>query len=163
MHLGSIQISLIEPKDSYELGKLIRSVLEEMNAPKTGTAYADPYLFDLYTYYNKPKRDYYVIRCNGELLGGGGYGDLPGAPSDVCEIQKMYFDQKLRGKGIGKRLLHQLIEDSRKAGYRKAYIETLPQMKSAIGLYERLGFSYLDGPLGGTGHTSCPIHLILEL
>ncbi len=77
MHLGSIQISLIEPKDSYELGNLIRNVLEEMNAPKTGTAYADPYLFDLYTYYNKPKRDYYVIRCNGELLGEVGMEIFP--------------------------------------------------------------------------------------
>jgi len=163
MQLESIEISLIQPEDSQELGELIKRVLEEMNAPKKGTAYADPYLFDLFSYYNHPKRDYYVIRYNGELLGGGGYGDLPGAPEEVCEIQKMYFDPKLRGKGIGKRLLLKLIEESKRAGYTKAYIETLPQMKSAIGLYEHLGFTYLDGPLGGTGHTSCPIHLILEI
>ena len=117
----------------------------------------------MYSYYNRPKRDYYVIRYNGELLGGGGYGDLPGAPEEVCEIQKMYFDPKLRGKGVGKRLLLKLIEESKRAGYKKAYIETLPQMISAIGLYEHLGFTYLDGPLGGTGHTSCSIHLILEI
>ncbi len=68
MRLESIQISLIQPEDSQELGELIKRVLEEMNAPKTGTAYADPYLFDLYSYYNYPKRDYYLIRYNGELL-----------------------------------------------------------------------------------------------
>ena len=42
MHLGSIQISLIEPKDSYELGNLITNRFRGNECSKNGTAYATP-------------------------------------------------------------------------------------------------------------------------
>ena len=160
-----MKIRAIERRDNQKMGALIQHVLIEHEVPKKGTAYSDPFLFNLFEYYQELARAKYfvIVDENETVLGGCGYGPVLNCEPHICEIQKMYFDQKLRGKGIGKRLLLQLIEDSRKAGYRKAYIETLPQMKSAIRLYERLGFRYLDGPLGGTGHTSCPIHLILEI
>lgn len=160
---SSIVIRSISKADDPEMGLLIREVLEEMQAPKVGTAYADPYLLDLYSYYQNPGRAYYVLIQGDRIVGGGGYGDLPGAPETVCEIQKMYFHPSVRGFGLGRNLLEFLIKSAAEFGYKKAYIETLPQMKSAIALYEKVGFKLLDYPLGGTGHTSCPIHLILEI
>lgn len=160
---SSIVIRSISKADDPEMGLLIREVLEEMQAPKVGTAYADPYLLDLHSYYQKPGRAYYVLTKGDKIVGGGGYGNLPGAPETVCEIQKMYFHKSVRGLGLGRELLEFLIRAASEAGYTKAYIETLPQMQSAITLYEKIGFQPLDYPLGGTGHTSCPIHLILEI
>lgn len=161
--MNPIEIREIRPEDDVELGTLIRKVLEEMDAPKTGTAYADPYLFQLSDYYTAPRRSYYILTDGLRIYGGGGYGDLPGAEETTCEIQKMYFDSAIRGKGWGRRLIEHVMEQARAEGYKKAYIETLESMISAQKLYEKIGFKPLPGPLGSTGHCSCPIHLIKDL
>jgi putative acetyltransferase len=36
-------------------------------------------------------------------------------------------------------------------------------MEAAQKLYNKTGFKYLDGPMGNTGHFSCPVHMILDL
>lgn len=153
----------LHPDDDDQMGYLIQSVLEEMNAPKTGTAYADPHLFHLSDYYAHSGRMYYVIADDHTVYGGGGFGDLPGAETSVCEIQKMYFSQSLRGLGWGERLLRFIMDEAAKSGYKRAYIETLESMKIAQNLYRKIGFKKLEGPLGATGHSSCPIHLIIDL
>lgn len=158
-----IEIREIRSEDDVEVGTLIRKVLEEMDAPKTGTAYADPYLFQLSEYYTSPRRSYYILTDGFRIYGGGGYGDLPGADETICEIQKMYFDSTIRGKGWGRRLMEYVLDCARAEGYKMAYIETLESMISAQKLYEKIGFKALPGPLGSTGHCSCPIHLIKDL
>jgi Acetyltransferase (GNAT) family. len=113
----------VQSNDDQQLGELIQRVLEEMNAPKKGTAYADPYLFQLSAYYAYPGRKYFVITDGQTIYGGGGYGDLPGADSLTCEIQKMYFDRELRGRGWGERLLKHLMKEAKNAKYEKATLK----------------------------------------
>jgi putative acetyltransferase len=48
-------------------------------------------------------------------------------------------------------------------GYRSMYLETMPELRSAIGLYEKAGFSYLPGPLGRSGHYGCDLWMIKNL
>jgi putative acetyltransferase len=48
-------------------------------------------------------------------------------------------------------------------GYEKCYLETLPEMLVAQKLYKKVGFEYLRESLGGTGHTSCPVWMIIDL
>ncbi|HCD22696.1 MAG TPA: GNAT family N-acetyltransferase, partial [Flavobacteriaceae bacterium] len=48
-------------------------------------------------------------------------------------------------------------------GYEQCYLETMPQMLDAQKLYLKKGFKYIDGPMGDTGHCSCPIHMLLAL
>jgi putative acetyltransferase len=36
-------------------------------------------------------------------------------------------------------------------------------MKAAQKLYTRNGFEYIDGPLGDTGHFSCPVQMLRNL
>ena len=153
----------LHSNDDRQLGELIQRVLEEMQAPKTGTAYADPYLFSLSNYYTHPRRKYYVIADSKVIYGGGGFGDLPGADPSVCEIQKMYFDTALRGRGWGEHLITYIMSEAKKLAYDRAYIETIESMTAARALYKKLGFKTLNGPLGSTGHSSCPIHLIKDL
>lgn len=156
-------IKEVQSNDDKQLGELIQRVLVEMNAPKKGTAYADPYLFQLSAYYAHPGRKYFVITDGQAIYGGGGYGDLPGADPQICEIQKMYFDRELRGRGWGERLLKHVMKEAKEAKYEKGYIETLESMTAARNLYKKMGFKTLSGPLGLTGHSSCPIHLIIDL
>jgi putative acetyltransferase len=43
------------------------------------------------------------------------------------------------------------------------YLETMPELRNAIGLYEKAGFTYLSGPMGNSGHFGCDLWMIKEL
>jgi hypothetical protein len=46
-------IRKIEKKDNAAVARLIRAVFDELNIPKIGTAYEDPYLDLMFEEYNK--------------------------------------------------------------------------------------------------------------
>src|SRR5271165_321050 len=56
------------------------------------------------------------------------------------EVAKMGVAPELRGRGIGRLLLAFVIEDARRMGARRLYIETNTSLKNAIHLYESFGF-----------------------
>ncbi len=153
----------IQIDDNVALGNLIQKVLMEMGAPKIGTAYSDPYLFNLFETYTAPKSVYYVIESDGEIIGAAGIGPLINEPEYICELQKMYFLQQARGKGLGTKLMHMCLTAAKNFGYTKCYLETLPYMLSAQKLYKKTGFTVLQKPMGNTGHTSCPVWMIKDL
>ena len=55
------------------------------------------------------------------------------------------------------------LQKAREFGFEQCYLETMPYMKAAQKLYTKTGFTYLDGPMGDTGHYACPVHMILDL
>jgi putative acetyltransferase len=97
-----------------------------------------------------------------QVLGGAGIAPLPGEPG-TCELVKMYFRPEVRGLGLGKRLLQLCLEEARKLGYSRIYLETIEQMEAARGLYEHLGFRRISGPMGNTGHFSCDVFYLRDL
>ena len=48
-------------------------------------------------------------------------------------------------------------------GYKKVYLETMPELGKAVSVYEQFGFQYLNGPMGNTGHFGCDVWMIKEL
>jgi putative acetyltransferase len=78
-------------------------------------------------------------------------------------LVKLYLSPAARGKGIGKALMQQCLDEAKKTGYKKVYLETMPELISAIPLYEKFGFFYLSGPLGNSGHSGCDIWMIKSL
>lgn len=44
-----------------------------------------------------------------------------------------------------------------------AVTETTAFLKEAIGLYEHLGFTHIDAPLGCTGHVDCEVRMLKTL
>jgi len=160
--MSKIQIRPIQPKDNKKLGELIQLVLEGENAPKTGTAYADKHLFNLNEEYTDPRTTYFVVDEAGEILGGAGIGRLAGT-KNTCELQKMYFHQRIRGKGLGEKMINTCLTFAKEAGYDFCYIETLPFMKAAKKRYEKSGFEYIEKRLGNTGHFSCTTFMLKKL
>ena len=65
-------IRKIESKDNAAMAKIIRTVFHELDAPKEGTAYADPILDTLSKVYVRPNEIYFVVEVDGEVLGGSG-------------------------------------------------------------------------------------------
>jgi putative acetyltransferase len=153
----------IEPKDNLKIAAVIRNVFEELDAPKVGTAYADPHLNTLFEVYQKDNEIYFVVEKDEIILGGCGIGNLVDAEIKICELQKMYLANEARGKGIAKELMQKCLIFAKQVGYDKCYIETLPFMKDAQKLYVKSGFTYIDGPLGATGHTTCDVFMIKDL
>ena len=158
-----MKIRTIDIKDNRELSLVIRSVLIEMGVPKTGTAYEDEELNTMYEAYLGPRTIYYVVTDGKKILGGGGIAPLKDGDPSVCELQKMYFSPKARGKGLGQKLIDTCIVFAKSNDFKLCYIETMPNMEAAQKLYKKLGFNYIDHPMGNTGHCSCPIWMTKSL
>ncbi|MGO3184340.1 MAG: GNAT family N-acetyltransferase [Aequorivita sp.] len=156
-------IRLIEKKDNPQIAKVVRSVLEDLGAPKVGTAYEDEALECMYETYQKPKTAYFVVEHNGKVIGGAGVAPLDGFEETVCELQKMYFLSEARGSGIGAQMMEFCIAKAREFDFESIYLETMDFMTHAQKLYKQSGFEYLKGPMGDTGHYSCPVHMLKPL
>lgn len=153
----------IETRDNTALASVIRSVLIELGVPKVGTAFADPELDAMDVAYQKERSIYFVVEDEGTICGGAGIAPLAGEAPHICELQKMYFLPQARGKGLGSQIMKSCLSFARKQNFSLCYLETLPQMKAAQSLYRKSGFSYIDAPMGSTGHTSCNVWLTKPL
>lgn len=156
-------IRKIEKKDNREVAQLIRAVFDEMNIPKVGTAYADPYLDLMFEEYSKSKSVYFVVEHNGKIIGSAGVAPLESESETICELQKMYFLPEARGKGIGSQMMYNCLQSAKDFGFQKCYLETMPFMHDAQKLYKKVGFEYINAPMGSTGHVSCPIWMLKDL
>lgn len=153
----------IQQKDNEQIADVIRQVFISDDYPKTGTAFADKQLDFMFETYDKPKSIYFVVEIDGRIFGGAGVSQLENSDENICELQKMYFSQEARGKGIGFEMIQKCLSKAKEFGYEECYLETLPEMLAAQSLYKKVGFEYLCEPLGGTGHTSCPVWMIKSL
>ena len=161
--MEKLQIRQIAPTDNPALARIIRDVLTEHGANIAGTVFTDPTTDHLYELYQRPGARYFVAEQDGVVAGGAGIHPLDGGEAHVCELQKMYILPQYRGQGIAGRLLKECFAYAVESGYTQCYLETLPQLSTARGLYERLGFRYLDGPMGNTGHFGCDYWMLKDL
>jgi GNAT superfamily N-acetyltransferase len=74
--------------------------------------------------------------------------------SNTCEMKRLFLRPEFRGKGLGRDLVHSLINEARSIGYKQMRLDTLPgRMDSAIALYRAIGFReiapYYDNPVEG--------------
>jgi len=157
-------IRTIQKKDNSQIASVIRGVLIEHNVPKVGTAYEDVSLDVMYETYKLNRTCYFVVELDGEVLGGAGIAPLENYKDDtICELQKMYFHSKLRGRGIGQKLIQICLAEAKKMNFEHCYLETMPYMKAAQKLYAKSGFKKLEGPMGDTGHYACSVHMLKKL
>ena len=161
--LKGFRIRTIRPQDNKALALVVRNTLAEFGANKAGTVYFDPTTDTLFEVFQKPRSIYYVALKNENILGGGGIYPTDGLPEDTCELVKMYLLPEGRGKGLGKLLIEKCLQFAKDEGYKKVYLETMPELKNALKVYEKLGFKYLDAPMGNSGHFGCDLWMMTEL
>jgi putative acetyltransferase len=156
-------IRAIQKGDNVQIAVVIREVFISDDYPKTGTAFADTQLDFMFETYDNPRAAYFVVEEKGKIIGGAGISQLESSKENICELQKMYFLKEARGKGLGLQMIEKCLAIATEFGYSNCYLETLPEMLVAQNLYKKVGFEYLNSPLGNTGHTTCPVWMIKQL
>jgi putative acetyltransferase len=160
---NDIIIRKIELSDNAPLAMIIRSSLAEFGANKPGTVFFDNTTDHLFEMFQEPGSYYFVAEKQGEIVGGAGIYPSEGLPAQTCELVKMYLLPHVRGKGLGKLLIEKCLEFAKGFGYLQVYIETMPELRKAVSIYEKFGFEYLNGPLGNTGHFGCDVWMLKQL
>jgi len=153
----------IRPEDNTALAAIVRNALTEFGAVRPGTAYYDLSTDHLYETFQNPRSAYFVAEKEGVVLGGGGLFPTNGLPEDTVELCKMYLAPAARGLGLGATLIRHCLARAPGLGYRWIYLESMPELRQALALYERFGWKYLDGPLGNSGHFGCDQWMLLDL
>ena len=155
----------IEPADDAEIAKIIHSNLERLHLNLPGTAYFDPELDHLSDYYNSnpEKRIYFVaVAVDGrQIIGGVGIEEFEGIEA-CAELQKLYLDDSVKGKGYGKELMQIAENWAKSAGYKNLYLETHTNLSVALNLYEKMGFQQVEKPCS-TQHSTMNRFYLKEL
>jgi putative acetyltransferase len=161
--MENILIRTIQSIDNKDLATIVRNSLMEFGAARPGTVYFDPTTDHLFEVFQTPGSHYYTALAHGRIAGGAGIFPTAGLPPATCELVKMYLVPAERGRGLGKLLIEKCLAFAKEAGYAHVYIETLPELRKAMSVYEKFGFRYLDGPMGDSGHFGCDVWMLKDL
>jgi len=162
--MENIFIRPIQPGDNVAMANIIRRSLEEFGANKPGTVYYDDstdHLFELFQ--STPRSAYFIAEKDGVLLGGAGIFPTEALPAGTCELVKMYLSPAARGMGLGRKMINRCLEEAAAIGFTSVYLETMPELKKAVTVYEKFGFEYLTAPMGNSGHNGCDIWMLKEI
>lgn len=161
--MDKISLRTITPFDNSAVAIIIRESLAEFGANKPGTVYYDESTDHLYDLFQKKGSIYYVAEKDNIILGGAGIYPSEGLTEGVCELVKMYLKKDARGLGLGRQLIEKSLAFAASAGYHTVYLETMPELRKAVSVYEKFGFEYLAGPMGNTGHFGCDVWISKKL
>ena len=138
----------IKPEDDAAIARIIRENLEKLGLDIPGTAYFDPFLDHISSFYleDSERRAYYIfLNDRGEVCGGVGFAEFAPIPG-WAELQKLYLSDEMKGKHKSPEMVRLVEEEARKRGYQKIYLETHSNLKAAIQLYEKLGYQRIPKP-----------------
>lgn len=141
----------ITHSDNLAIKTIIQDALKSRGFDLPGTAYFDPQLADLTSYYAAtPNAAYWVLELDGEVVGGVGIAPWQ---DGICELQKLYLKDSAQGHGYSNLLMKTALAYAA-THYEACYLETLKELDVACRLYEKFGFTLLDQPLPGSEHTA---------
>lgn len=158
-----IKYRKIKQVDNKIICSIIRSTLEEFDGKKPGTAYYDTDTERMFEAFQGERKVYYVAEIENQVIGGCGIQHLANTNENIAELQKLYLMPKSRGYGVGKKLVEMCVDFAIENNFDKIYLETFPNMHSAINLYKKFNFVDIDFQLGGTGHSSCDVWMLKKL
>ena len=72
--------------------------------------------------------------------------DANRAAQVMAELQKLYLDDRVKGRGLGYKLIGRVEDAARARGYGRMYLETHTNLQAAIHIYEKSGYVEIDKP-----------------
>lgn len=161
--MNNICIRPIRKDDNAAIAAIIRKTLIEFGANKPGTVFFDPTTDNLFQLFSIRDAEYFIAEDDGRIMGGSGVFPTRGLPAGYCELVKLYLIPEMRGQGLGLLLMEKCFQKAIDFGFTHLYLETMSELRMAIGLYEKAGFSFLPGPLGLSGHFGCDLWMTKKL
>ncbi len=156
----AVEIVEIQPAHDEVICNIIKTVGSEFGAIGDGFGPSDAEVLEMSAHYDDQRGSLYLVALlDGRIVGGGGIAPFNGS-SQICELRKLFLLKEARGLGIGKELVSRCLSYASQKGYKECYLDTLSGMKSAIALYEKIGFHHLDCPLDGTVHGGCDVWML---
>lgn len=154
----------IKAKDDEALFFLVRRCLEQAHLDIPGTAYFDESIKNMSHFYlNNSWRKYFVLADEDDkVLGGAGFAEFNGN-FQTAELQKLYIDDRAKGKGYSYKLIEKVELEAKQAGFKTLYLETHHNLPVAIHIYKKLGYTQLPCPLPGTEHNTMDYFFVKEL
>lgn len=89
--------------------------------------------------YLPPGGGLWMVRVDGQAAGCVALRALEGRDG-VGEVKRLYVRPAFRGRKLGLALIAHLIEEARRIGYQRLWLDTLSAMKSAHAVYTAAGF-----------------------
>jgi ribosomal protein S18 acetylase RimI-like enzyme len=93
------------------------------------------------TMYGKPGGCFIYATINGSIAGGVAIRKLD---AKICEMKRLFVYSSSQGKGLGEALCEKIISIAGKLGYNMMRLDTVSKLKSAIGLYKKIGFYEIE-------------------
>ncbi|HMR99040.1 MAG TPA: GNAT family N-acetyltransferase [Anaerolineales bacterium] len=87
---------------------------------------------------------FFAMLYNDKIIGTGA---IRRYTNDTCELKRLWLLPEHHGKGLGYRMIQELLAFARNADYRRIRLETHAiYQKRAVEFYKRLGFSETPAP-----------------
>lgn len=140
---SAVWIRPFREEDAGAVRSIVERVLGEFDLDLDPDG-VDADLEDIERAYRTRGGEFWVVEDGrGGVVGTCGVWIDPEDPRR-CEIRKMYLEPRLRGLGMGRRLLAGAIDHARRAGCETIELETNRAMKAATSLYESHGFRRVE-------------------
>ena len=124
-----------EPFDSPDVQALVTAQQVEMAGLYEGEADIGPTREA--SMFVEPDGVFLVVRDDGRAVACGGVARFDETRG---ELKRMYVLPDARGRGLGRRVLVELVAEARRLGYRSLVLETGDRQEAALALYISAGF-----------------------
>jgi len=112
------------------------------------------YVNDLYTIENVQKElseentNYYFALLDKKIIGilriVYGVDMYHNHDQNFVKLHRLYLDQTIQNRGVGKRLMLWLIDKITQEGYPKIWLDAMEMQPQALHFYKKLGFEIVD-------------------
>ena len=139
MTIGEVTVRPFTGADQQAVRDLVLAGLQD----RWGTLdpSLNPDLEDMGGHYGRLGGQTVVAEIDGEIVGTG---TLYRGDAAAAVLARMSVSGAHRGRGIGKRLVRELADGARAAGYTRIECETTDSWQDAISLYLACGFEIVD-------------------
>jgi GNAT superfamily N-acetyltransferase len=89
----------------------------------------------------RPSEGVWIVESNGRHAGSIAFTD---EGNGIATLRWFVLDRELRGRGLGRRLVGEVIDEARGAGFEVLELETFSDLRAAAHLYRSHGFQLLS-------------------
>lgn len=110
----------------------------------------------------------YVIEPGGALLFARKGREVVGTCALLCEspgvyeLSKMCVDELFHGLGVGRKLLDAAVAEFHRLGGRELFLESNSRLKTALAMYEKVGFVHQSQVRPGSHYERADVYMIYQ-